>query len=129
MVRPLSQQMPKFNLTAEDAKIIASYMSTRRRDTRIPDRIPGEPVTDEEIQRGREIFNARGCFSCHTVGEGPGGVVGPDLATVGDRLRAGYLWFHLENPHDVNLYSAEPDYALPEEEARALAAYLSTRKK
>lgn len=129
MIRPLSQQMPRFNLTAEEARIIASYMSTRRRDARVPAAIPDGPVTPEEIQRGREIFKARGCFSCHTVGDGPGGVVGPDLATVGDRLRAGYLWFHLKNPHDVNPYSAEPDYALPEEEARALAAYLSTRTK
>jgi mono/diheme cytochrome c family protein len=128
MVRPLSQQMPRFNLTAEEARIIASYMSTRRRDARIPAEIPDGPVTAEEIQRGHEIFRSRGCFSCHTVGEGPGGVVGPDLTTVRERLRPGYLWFHLKNPQAVDPYSAEPDYALPDEEARALAAYLSTRR-
>ncbi len=129
IIRPLSQQMPRFNLTAEEAEIIASYLSTKQRDARILAEIPDGPATAEEIQRGREIFQSHGCFSCHTVGEGPGGVVGPDLTTVRERLRPGYLWFHLKNPQAVDPYSAEPDYALPDEEARALAAYLSTRRK
>jgi mono/diheme cytochrome c family protein len=120
--------MPRFNLTAEEAKIIASYLSTKQRDPRILAEIPDGPATAEEIQRGREIFQSHGCFSCHTVGEGPGGVVGPDLTIVRERLRPGYLWFHLKNPQAVDPYSAEPDYALPDEEARALAAYLSRRR-
>lgn len=127
-IRPLSQQMPKFNLTAEEAKIVASYMSRSRRDARIPAAIPGASVTTKESQSGVEVFKTRGCVSCHAVGEGPGGVVGPSLAAAGDRLRPGYVWFHLKNPHAVNPYSAEPDYGLSDGEARALAMYLSTRK-
>lgn len=129
MVRPLSQQMPKLNLTPEEAKIIASYMSERRLDATIPKEIPGGAITPEEVQRGRDAFQARGCFSCHTAGEGPGGVAGPDLKAVADRLKPGAIWFHIKNPHAVNPYSAEPDYGLTDEEARVLAAYLSTRKK
>ncbi|MFQ5776569.1 MAG: c-type cytochrome [Terriglobia bacterium] len=128
MIRPLSQQMPKFNLTAEEAKIIASYLDKRRVDARIPTRIPGGRVTSKEVQRGRKAFQSRGCFSCHTTGEGPGGVVGPDLALVRERLTPGYIWFHLKNPHAVNPYSPEPDYGLSDEDARALAAYLAARK-
>ncbi len=127
-IRPLSQQMPKLNLTAEDATIIASYMSTSRRDARIPKDIPGGITTKEDIERGREAFWTRGCLSCHTVGEEPGGIVGPDLRAVADRMIPGAIWFHVKNPHAVNPYSAEPDYGLTDEEARVLAAYLSTRK-
>ena len=129
MVRPLSQQMPKFNITEEEAELIASYIKSERQDTRIPAEIPGGAVTPGEIQQGREVFQNKGCFSCHTVEEGEGGVVGPELAAVGERLSTGYLWFHLKNPHDLNPYSAEPDFMLTDEEARALAAYLSRRKR
>lgn len=128
MIRPLSQQMPKFNLAADEARVVASYVSTSRRDAKIPAEIAGGPVSSEDIQRGRESFKARGCVSCHSVGEGAGGVVGPALDSVGDRLKSGYVWYHLKDPHAVNPYSAEPDYGLPDEEARAVAAYLSTRK-
>lgn len=128
MIRPLSQQMPRFNLTANEAKLIASYLSKSRRNRRIPADIPGEPATPEKVQRGRDAFKSRGCFSCHSTGEGPGGTVGPQLATVGKRLRPGYIWFHLNEPHNSNPYSAEPDYGLSDEEARPIAVYLATRK-
>ncbi len=137
LVRPLSQQMPKFNLNAEEARIIATYMSSSRRAreagpsgfaAQIPESIPGSEVTAEEVERGRKIFQAKGCFSCHTAGDGPGGVVGPDLRELGNRMHPGAVWFHLKNPHEVNPYSAEPDYGLADDQVRALAAYLSTRK-
>jgi mono/diheme cytochrome c family protein len=133
LIRPLSQQMPKFNMSPEEAKIVATDISKNRRDARIPDSIPDPPVAPQEIEQGRQGFKARGCFSCHTVGEGAGGVVGPDLAAVGDRLKPGFIWYHLKDPHAVNPYSAEPDYGLSDEKAkdevRALSAYLSTKKK
>ncbi|MFQ5742462.1 MAG: c-type cytochrome [Acidobacteriota bacterium] len=128
MIRPLSQQMPKFNLTAKEARTIAAYVSTNLLDPRIPTAIPGGSVTSLEVQRGRQVFREKGCFSCHSVSEGAEGVVGPSLMSVGDRLKAGYIWYHLKNPYAVNPYSAEPDFGLSDEEARALAAYLSTRK-
>ena len=132
MIRPLSQQMPKLNLTAEEARIIASYLSANRTDPDIPEiptEIPGGQVTAEEIQRGRESFRERACFACHTAGEGAGGSVGPDLAIAAERLKPGYIWYHLKNPHAVNPTTAEPDYGLSDVEARALASFVSTRKK
>ncbi len=129
IIRPLSQQMPKLNLTEEEAALVASYMEKSGRDARIPENIPGgRPVTPAEIERGRALYKVKGCFACHSIGEGAGGVVGPTLETVGTRLQSGYIWYHLKNPHAVNPYSAEPDYGLTDEEARALAAYLSSKK-
>lgn len=130
MIRPLSQQMPKFNLTKSEAQIIATYMESERRDKRIPEAIPGEPIGQAEVNEGRHSYKARGCFACHSIqGEGPGGSVGPTLDEAGNRLRPGYIWHHLKDPHAVNPYSAEPDYGLTDEEARTLAAYLSSKKK
>ena len=146
MIRLLSQQMPKLNLTADEAKTLASYLTTSRRDEQIPEKIPNalaadgtsdvtagdtaEPVapTAEEIERGHEAFKTKGCLSCHPIGDGEGGGVAPDLAAIADRHKPGYLWYHLKHPHAVNPFSAEPDYGLSDEEARVLAAYLSTKK-
>lgn len=129
MLRPLSQQMPKFNLTKAESQIISSYMERNRRDDRIPDTIPSGPI-EAGIREGAVIYKTKGCFSCHSiVGEGPGGGVGPTLEDVGNRLKPGYILYHLMNPHAVNPYSAEPDYDLAEEKARSLAAYLAAKKK
>lgn len=128
MLRPLSQQMPKFNLTKQEAEIIASEVSRSLRDKLIGGDIPGATVAPEDIQKGAEMFSERGCVACHTTGEGSGGLVGPSLDAVGDRLKSGYIWYHLKNPQGVNAYSAEPDYGLSDDEARLLAAFLSRRK-
>ena len=127
LIRPLSQQMPKLGMSRDEADIVAAYMRDRRRDSQVPDAVPGDPIADEDIQGGREAFEARGCLACHVTGEGAGGLVGPDLAAVGDRLKDGYIWYHLKNPHAVNPYSPEPDYGLSDGEARALATYLVTK--
>lgn len=124
-VRPLSPPMPDFHLSATEAELVVECLAT---DADIPDGIPGGAITEDEIARGRDAFRARGCMSCHSTGDGPGGAVGPSLTRVADRLRPGYLWYHLKHPHAVNPRSAEPDYGLTDEEARILAAYLSTKR-
>lgn len=130
MIRPLSQQMPKFNLTKSEAQIIATYMETERRDRHIPESIPGELGGGSEVSDGQGSYKSLGCVACHSAGEeGPGGGVGPTLDDVGSRLKPGYVWYHLKNPRAVNPYTAEPDYGLTDEKARFLAAFLSQKRK
>ena len=43
LVRPLSQQMPKLNLTKEEASLSAEYMAKNTRSKKIPAKIPEEP--------------------------------------------------------------------------------------
>ncbi len=129
LVRPLSQQMPRFNLSAEEGALVADFVAAHLRASAVPDEIPGGKPREDEEARGRELFESKGCRSCHGVGEGPGGVVGPDLADVGGRLRPGALWQHLGSPRARNPHSQEPDLALGGDEARALAVYLSTKRR
>ncbi|MBI2194127.1 MAG: c-type cytochrome [Planctomycetes bacterium] len=124
LIRPLSQQMPKFNLSPEEAKTVADYVQQFRRDPRVPTSVP-----PGEAEKGRALFQSKGCVACHTTGEGPGGGVGPTLDFVADRLEPGYLFHRLKHPHAVNPFSAEPDYGLSDEEAAALSAYLLGKKK
>ena len=127
MVRPLSQQMPKFGLTSEEARVAASYLAEQRRDSTVPEALPTELLSTEWIERGRETFDVLGCVACHSIGEGAGGLVGPDLTALGERMRTGYMRHHLKHPHSVNNYSQEPDFGLSNEDADALAAYLATK--
>jgi cytochrome c oxidase subunit 2 len=106
------------------------------------------PNQDEDpafIARGRALFQAKTCISCHTVrGQEGGGVVGPDLTHVGARttIAAGLL----ENtPEQLARWISHPDQVKPgnkmyttgyipnhvtldPDEVTALAAYLRSLK-
>ena len=95
-----------------------------------------EPVTPL-AEYGQEVFLANGCGACHAVRGTPAdGTVGPDLTHVGSRvsLGAGIL---PNEPDDFYRWIAHPDSLkpqvnmpafgmLPEEDLRALAAYLES---
>ena len=113
MIRPLSQQMPRFFLSREEAETVADRMASKG----IPQDVEGG-----DAARGAALFEAKGCRACHAVDDKPGGVAAPDLRAVPARLQPGYVLFHLLHPKDP-----EPDYGLTEEEARDLAAFLLKR--
>ena len=97
------------------------------------------------IDKGRALFNAKTCSSCHTIrGDGYLGVVGPELTHVGSRttIAAGLLennpdelhrWIHAPNlvkPGNtmwVKGYVAN-DIQLTAEDEDALVHYLSSLK-
>lgn len=83
--------------------------------------------TEEEVARGKILFDKYGCISCHIMGKG-GGYVGPPLTTVGDRLTAGWIFAYMKNPRYYEPWSIQPDYGFSEEETRALTAYLTSCK-
>jgi cytochrome c oxidase subunit 2 len=106
--------------------------------------IPAAPV-ESLPRRGQELFLSMGCGACHTVrGTAADGVIGPDLTYVGGRLSlaAGTLtggnanepsrdrdafveW--LEHPHHFKPDVVMPAFGmLPDEELRAIAAYLES---
>ena len=91
-----------------------------------------------EVAEGARIFRERTCVNCHVI-QGQGGTaVGPDLTHVASRqtLGAGVIrentpetlaeW--VRNPQDIKPGSYMPDLQLPEEELRALVAYMATLK-
>ena len=101
-----------------------------------------EPAQEPDTplaRRGREVFFTNGCGACHTVRGTPAdGSVGPDLTHVGSRLTigAGTLPNELDDflqwiaeTEDVKPGVHMPAFGmLPEEELKALAAYLEGLK-
>ena len=96
---------------------------------------PASPPNDSLTQRGQEVFFTSGCGACHTIrGTEADGVIGPDLTHVGSResLAGGIL---PNEPDDFRNWLAHPKAikpdvrmprfdVLPDEDLRALAAYL-----
>jgi putative heme-binding domain-containing protein len=62
-----------------------------------------------DLSRGRDLFAAAGCFTCHRVG-GEGGSVGPDLTGAGGRFSV----------RDLLTASLEPSVTVSDQYARAL---------
>jgi cytochrome c oxidase subunit 2 len=96
---------------------------------------PAEPPEGALEIRGRRGFQANGCGGCHSIrGTAADGVIGPDLTHVGARLNlgAGTLENDLEGfmrwisaTDEVKPDVRMPSYhVLPEDEIRAIAAYL-----
>jgi mono/diheme cytochrome c family protein len=127
IIRPLLKQMPKFNLTSEEAQTGADFVE----EYFLSDEIDLDTLADVEpaegqISKGKELYDAKGCKTCHTISSG--GIVGPNLKRVGDRLENGFIFFHLKDPHHETPDAIEPNYNLSDEEATALTHYMMSCK-
>lgn len=129
VIRPLSQQMPRFNLSREEAETATRFIkeSLQRPEVDLKGTVSVNPPTDQ-IEAGEEIYRQKGCHACHAI-SGEGGAVGPELSYVGDRLEPEYIFLHLKDPNSAVPFSPEPNYGLSDEEALALTHFLMSRRK
>jgi cytochrome c len=94
------------------------------------------PVDGGDPTRGKIAIREYGCGSCHTISgvTGANGLVGPPLSQFSDRVNiAGYVpntadflirW--IEVPRAIKPRTDMPNLAVPENDARDIAAYLYT---
>jgi cytochrome c oxidase cbb3-type subunit 3 len=76
--------MPSFRapLTERNIRLTAAYVQSLSRSSARPG--PGN------TQRGATLYQANGCASCHIV-DGRGGILGPELTSIGGRRGPAYL--------------------------------------
>jgi cytochrome c oxidase cbb3-type subunit III len=74
--------MPSFRLTERETRQTATYVLSLSRSTARPG--PGN------AERGAAVYQSSGCASCHVV-DGRGGILGPELSSIGGRRGAVYL--------------------------------------
>ncbi|NTW81963.1 MAG: c-type cytochrome [Chlorobiaceae bacterium] len=153
VIRPLLQQMPKLGLTAgktpakitmpkfnlgtqkvedtnkSDVDVIINYFQQELVTNDIPKQIPviTTLAPEEQIAKGKELYDQKGCKSCHQVGT-DGGALGPNLSNVGNRLNPGFIFKHLENARKFKPDIVEPNYGFSERERIYLTNYLMTLK-
>ena len=125
-LRPiLKERMVNLKMSDSEVDLVVNFFTS----VMVINSIPGDEgtFTEEEVTRGKMLFDKYGCISCHILGKG-GGYVGPPLTTVGDRLTPGWIFAYIKIQNTMSLGSIQPDYGFSEEDTRALTAYLTSCK-
>lgn len=76
---------------------------------------------------GRELVDAQGCRSCHTIA-GQGANIGPSLDGVAGRRTAAYIHSYIEDPKNLNPNAMMPAFLPPlsHEQVEDITQYLLT---
>ncbi len=153
VIRPLLQQMPKLGLTSgkpaakitmprfnlgqqkvedtnrTDVDVVINFFQQELVSNDIPKKIPviTTMTMPEQISKGKNLYDEKGCKSCHQIGT-EGGALGPNLSNVGNRLNPGFIFKHLENARKFKPDIVEPDYGFTERERIYLTNFLMTLK-
>jgi len=131
-LRPsLIRRMPRFNLTDAEASELTDYMMTAYQSPAIDrESMPSGGYPASLIEQGRQLFYSKyACQSCHIVdSKADKGYIGPTLTQVGSRLNAAWIYAWLMNPQTLRPDTAQPNFNMSEEDARALTAFLMTQK-
>jgi len=85
-----------------------------------------EEAFQEQVALGEEIFGEVGCSACHRI-NGEGGELGPDLSRAGFMLQTQFIFRWILNPQSFLPKTRMANLDLTEEDAFAVALYLSTQ--
>ena len=129
--RPGSK-MPVFRLLDEEVRQISAYLWQNALNGQLVQHPQGN------ADRGKELFETRGCMGCHSIGEGAdqvGGDFAANLTRVGDKMNYDYMVRWIHDPSEVTPDPDVPDAMRPRpimpslrlttREARDIATYLS----
>ena len=121
----VSNQMPRFDLTREQASDVADYLLSFGSEESALDDL--KQKQSPEVQEGRQLFTTVGCLACHHVD----GLNKPDpsrrdLSKIAEKRPLAFFETYLKEPHKINPNHAMPVFELTEEERKSLAAYLAT---
>ncbi len=79
------------------------------------------------FETGRAQFIGYGCSTCHRVGN-QGGILGPDLTTIGFRKSEAWLDLWLKNPPNWKKHTLMPNFYLKDHVRKEIVAYLTSLK-
>jgi mono/diheme cytochrome c family protein len=128
--------MPRFEWSDDDLYTVSQYIITKLTDPNLLSDVPklGSPTADE-IHLGRQLFEEKGCASCHVIkGVPPQHDFGPELADLGGRkvsrlffgdskiphTLTAYIQAKISNPLSVNPAARMPQFSLSKQDLDAI---------
>jgi len=131
-LRPaLIRRMPKFNLKPDEITTLTDYIMTVYQTPAFDrDSMPNSGYAASDIEHGKQLFYSKyACQSCHIIDpKADKGYIGPTLTQVGSRLNAAWIYNWLKNPQALRPGTIEPNRNMPDEDARAMTAFLASQK-
>ena len=116
--------MPKFAFSEKDLQTLVPFLASLKKD------IPAEQIfaaAHTPAEAGKGLYAAYDCQACHRIGKA-GHTHGPDLSKVGVVRTPAKLDAWIRTPQTVKPGTFMPAFALPDSQAAALVAYLSSLK-
>jgi cytochrome c2 len=136
-LRPrLAPSMPRLALTAAQVRDVAAFLVPEEKEP-----APSPPPSKEVIREGRELFEKKGCPSCHVVGgaepfktgtpprEGEKGItaamrLAPDLRHARARMEYTTIVRWVQKPGSIKPDTLMPETPMSDEEAQKIAAFV-----
>jgi cytochrome c2 len=128
-------KMPVFRLADNEIQAISAYIWQNATVGTVPARPAGN------AERGKELFETRGCLGCHSMGEGDakiGGTFAANLTRVGEKTNYNFLvrWIHdpaevtpsADGSTDALAIPLMPSLRLSFDDTQDIASYLITQK-
>ena len=114
-------KMADFRLSAEEITALQAFLLSLR--TQLPLDSTDVDWRRADTAAGRALFGELRCVTCHSI-EGRGGTMGPELAKIGDKVRRGWLFSFLKDPHRAQPETTMLRYRLIDDQIRDLTAFL-----
>jgi len=127
----LNQHMSKLRITPEEARAVAAHLySGPPPHSGPPPPTPSVQWKGGDARKGEQLFAARGCRGCHTIGATtpPAWTRAPDLAGIGIKVRGDWLFNWIKSPRTYNPDTAMPQLTLNDGEIRDLVAFLLSHR-
>ena len=113
--------MPDFRLGDEDVEALTAFLWTR--PPKAGAVLPSEPLPAGDADRGKTLFRESRCISCHTV-DGRGNGSAPELSEIGSKVRRGWLFAYLADPHASQPRTPMPRYDFERQDLLDISQYM-----
>jgi ubiquinol-cytochrome c reductase cytochrome b subunit len=110
--------MPPISLSDAQLNALASFLLKLT-----PENAGNADSVPDNLLRGAQIYEARGCGACHMI-NGVGAKLGPPLNGVGTRRTREWIEQHFANPAALTPGSIMPPAKFSPDEMQAIVAYL-----
>jgi mono/diheme cytochrome c family protein len=131
-LRPaLIRRMPKFNVTDEEANVLADYIMTVYQTPAFDSgEIDASKFGAADSAHGKDLYYGKyACNSCHILDPNKDkGYIGPTLTQAGLRLNAAWIFHWLKNAQALRPGTLELNWNMDDDDARAITAFLMQQK-